>query len=153
MPSHKTPRSSQTIVFAALAICLAWVLYRFTSDGTFAYVAADWRRVLLIAIVILVGTLIVVAAETQTPFMRRTSHRPRWFLIFGVVGGGVTGLSDIGIASLIWHLHGEPDGYFRGGWAGVVTSALVAMTFGCAAGVGFGGVLLFIESRFQRIIV
>src|SRR5213075_945797 len=105
----------------------------FVTEGAFAYVAADWRRVLVVAIVVLVGTLTVVAAQRNAPFTRRTSHHPRWFFLFGVVGGGVVGLFDIGTASLLWHLHGEPDGYFRGGWAGVVTSALLAMTFGCGA--------------------
>jgi hypothetical protein len=74
MVSHNTPPFSRIIVFAALAICLACVLYRFVVEGTFAYVAADWRRALLVTIVILVGTITVVVAQRQAVLMRRTSH-------------------------------------------------------------------------------
>jgi hypothetical protein len=152
MVSRKNPRSSRIIAFAALAICLAWLVYRFVMEGTFAYVAADWRRILIATFVTLVGTIIVVAAQRQAALMRQTSHSPRSFLIFGVVGGAVVGLSDIFIASILWHFRGEPYGYFRDGWSGVFTSALLTTAGGGAAGIGFGGVLLFIESRFQRVI-
>jgi hypothetical protein len=41
--------------------------------------AADWRRVMFVAAVMLVGTLVVVVALAQAPLMRRTIHNPMLF--------------------------------------------------------------------------
>ncbi len=93
--------------------------------------------------------------EDMTPHARPIclfSHHPLWLLLFGVCAGGVIGAADIGVASLFWHLHGEPDGFFRGGWAGVIISAILYGLSGAVAGLTFGGLLILLEGAFRRVV-
>ena len=113
---------------------------------------AESGRVLFIVVVALLGTLAVVIASSQASLMRQTIHHPVLFLVFGTVAGGIIGALDILVASMLWHLRGEPDGHFRGGWGGVIIGCISYAAGGAGAGVGFGGVLLFIESRFHRAV-
>jgi hypothetical protein len=113
---------------------------------------SDWRRVVFAAVMTLVGTGVVVIASKWVPLTGPTSHEPRWLLTFGVVSGGVIGALEIGITWLLWHLRGEPDGVFRGGWSGVVLSVVLNTYFGASVGAAFGGLLLVIESRFKRAV-
>jgi hypothetical protein len=145
-------RSSSRIFFVLAGVILVVTVCCCIKEGAFKYMTAEWERVAFVAIVTALGTVALLVWHTQAPHMGRVIHHPLLLLGFGIVMGGMIGILDITIVSSLWALHGEPEGYFRHGWSGVTLGAIVEGIGGAFAGVGFGGVLCFVESRFQRAI-
>jgi hypothetical protein len=141
------PRSTRKIILVIAGLCL---IHRFVTEGAFAYIIADWRRITFVLVVALLGTAVVVIARSQAPHMTQPTHNPVFLFRFGAVAGAMIGLFETVIPSIIWHVHGELESHIRGGWVGVAISSMLCAAFGAAAGAGFGGLLLLIESRFRR---